>query len=280
MPLPSWPSAVTRTATFRPRGEAASPTATSSSSPPSTTASAGGGRGTAGAARADAAARGGGGSSVSTAIATTRPASRRELGAEADARDPVPVRPGDGEHGDEHAGLHEQRLPVRRVHDRRERGERRDRAGNRRRAQYEDRADRDRGEAPARPCAPARDEQDEPADPDRRRGHMDEVRKRDQRAVVPGVECVAGQRRRGELERCSHGGDERPSRGPQARRARPQRRQGRRSRRSRSRGRTGSRRRPARSPAVPARRPRSGSGRCRRPRSPADADRARAGRAP
>ena len=55
---------------------------------------------------------------------------------------------------------------------------------------------------------PLRDEQDEPADPDRGRGDVDEVGERDQRAVVPGVERVPGQRRRGELEHRRRGGDE------------------------------------------------------------------------
>ena len=205
-------------------------------------------------------------------------AEQREFRAEPDARDPVPVRPGDGEHGEEHARLHQHRLPVRGVHDRGERGECRDRTGDRRRPEYQDGTDRDRGEASACPRAPARDEQDEPADPDRRSRDVDEVRQRDQAPVV-GVEGVPGQRRRDELEHRRPGGERRRQSGPRSTRARPQRRPERRLRRSRSPGRTGSRRRPARSPAAPARRPRSGSGPRQRPRSPADADRARAGRA-
>ena len=116
----------------------------------------------------------------------------RQLGAQTETGDSLPVQPCNGQNRDEDAGLDQQRLPVRRVHHRGERREGRDRPGIEAMPRTTSAPSAIAGNRSARGGS-AGNEQDEPrrsTPPRRRRG---EVGKRDQRAIAMWVERRARQ---------------------------------------------------------------------------------------
>ena len=123
-----------------------------------------------------------------------------QLGDEAEPPQAPPVEPGEPEHAREHAGLDEDRAAVAGVDDRGERREGGDRAGNRGRPEERDGDQRERREASTGSFVLSEHEEREPADPEGRGSHVDEVGEGDERAEPARVEGMARQRRRSELE--------------------------------------------------------------------------------